>query len=356
MNKNIRLLIVALALVIVAAILFFGRGTSAFSKSESQFAIDDTSTVTRFFMVDKKGTSVLISRDSLHGGWIVNHSFKAHRMIVESFLGVASQLAVESPVPEKAAPIIIKNMAANGIKVEVYQMKPLIDWFGLNLFVKERRTRTYYVGEVTSDNTGTYMLMEGASLPFIVYQPGFRGFVQARYFTNPYDWRNHTIFAVPLEDIKSVSMEYPVEPESSFTIVNNGDRSLSLLAGPGQVPVQAFDTLRCLAYLTAFHSVNFEAFINDITQHKRDSIVNSPPYFMLSVTDRSGQITAMKAWKMETGEPNTELYGHQFNMDRMYAMVGKNNELVMIQFFVFDKFLWKAADFSSQAPPNSSQQ
>ena len=346
MKKNFRLLLISLVLIVLAMWVYFGRNSSAFNKSESQFAIDDTTTVTRFFMADKRGQSVLISRDSINGGWLVNRTNKRHKMIIESFLGVASQLAVECPVAEKAAANTLKNMAANAIKVEIYQMKPLIDWFGLNLFLKERLTKTYYVGDVTSDNIGTYMLMEGSSMPFVVYLPGFRGFVQARYYTNPIDWRDHTIFALQLDQLKSVKMIYHGTPEQSFSIVNNGNRTLSLSGGPNFTPVASFDTLKALAYLTAFNSVNFEAFLNDIDQHKRDSIVGSQPFFTLSVIDNNGNESTMKAWHMEVGEANTELYGNQFNMDRMYAIVGKENNFVMIQYFVFDKHLKGLGDFA----------
>lgn len=347
MKKNTRLLLIILVLIVVAIALFLGRRSTTFNETESRFAIDDTTSLTRFFLADKKGATVLISRDSA-GGWRVNHTMKANKMIVESFLGVASQLAVESPVAEKAADRILKSMAANAVKVEIYQMKPAIDWFGLRLFVKERLTRTYYVGDVTSDNIGTYMLMEGSSQPFVVYQPGFRGFVQARYFTNATDWRDHTIFATPLEQIKSVGITYPEMPQQSFTITNNGDRTLTV-AGSDGTPLSRFDTLGALAYLTAFNSVKFEAFLNDLDPHKRDSITQSQPLFVLSLTETSGTTTTMKAWRMEVGEANTQLYGNKFNMDRMYAMVGDENDFVMIQYFVFDKFMKGIADF---APKN----
>lgn len=346
MKKNLRLLLISFVLVALAILVYFSRNSSAFDESDSKFAIDDTTTVTRFFMADKKGRSVLISRDSANGGWLVNHSSKGHKMIIESFLGVASQLAVESPVAEKASANILKIMAANAIKVEIYQMKPLIDWFGLNLFLKERLTKTYYVGDVARDNIGTYMLMEGSSIPFIVYQPGFRGFVQARYFTNPSDWRDHTIFAIQLDQLKSVKMSYPETPEHSFSIVNNGNRTLSLSGGIHFAPVAPFDTLKALSYLTAFNSVKFEAFLSDINPHKRDSIISSQPFFRLNVIDNDGRENSMTAWRMEVGEANTELYGNQFNMDRMYALVGKDSSFVMIQYFVFDKYLRILSDFS----------
>lgn len=344
MKKNTRLIAIVAILLVVAAILLIRKSNTAFDASDSTFAVTDTASVTKFFMADKRGNTVLISRDSLEGGWLVNRQHRAHPAIVSSFLKVASQLKVESPVASKAIPSVMKNMAANGIKVEIYQMTPLIGWFGLNLFVKERLTRVYYVGEVTSDNTGTFMLMEGASQPFVVYQPGFRGFVQARYFATATDWRDHTIFAVAFDKLKSVKMIYQGDPDNSFTITNNGNRTLSLLAGRSMQQVAAFDTLKCLAYLTAFHSVNFEAFIHDISEAKRDSIVKSTPFFSLSITTNDGHEYSMKAWQMETAEPNTELYGHMFNTDRMYGLVGKG-DFVMLQYFVFDKFLLKAEDF-----------
>ena len=97
MKKNKRLLIISLILVLVAAGLYFGGGSTGFNKADSDFAINDTSTITKFFLANKNNYHVLISRDSADGGWLVDRTYKASSRIVADFLGMATQLQVKTP-------------------------------------------------------------------------------------------------------------------------------------------------------------------------------------------------------------------------------------------------------------------
>lgn len=57
------------------------------------------------------------------------------------------------------------------------------------------------------------MLKEGADKAYIVYIPGFRGFVSTRFTANPNDWRDHVVFNSNLADIQSVSVEFGADPQ-----------------------------------------------------------------------------------------------------------------------------------------------
>jgi hypothetical protein len=108
-------------------------------------------------------------------------------------------------------------MSAIAKKIEIYQIRPRINLFNkVKLFPRETLTKTYYIGDVTQDNQGTYMLMEGADEPYIVHIPGFRGFVSTRYSTVKADWRDFTVFKTPIGEIASVQVEFPLDPGQSF--------------------------------------------------------------------------------------------------------------------------------------------
>jgi len=231
-------------------------------------------------------------------------------------------------------------MAAQSVKVEVYQRVYRIDLFGkIRLFPHEKLTKTYYVGSATADNMGTFMLMEGADMPFVVHLLGFRGYVAPRYSTLEREWRDHTIFKTKLYDIREVVMEIPREPEESYKVVNAEDRiSLIRMADNREVP---FDTLKMLNFLTAFTDIRYEMLLDEFDPEARDSIVNSPPKNILSLTDKEGHTAAIKTYYKSNSEGTFDPEGvpDPYDVDHLYGLVSEERDFVMIQYYVFDKVL-----------------
>ncbi|MGI6593338.1 MAG: hypothetical protein ACOX2C_08745 [Bacteroidales bacterium] len=89
---------------------------------------------------------------------------------------------LKSPVPISFLEIMyLKRMSSFGAKVEIYARVPWARIGSLWIFPKERKIRTFYVGDNPPDKIGTYFLMEGAKEPYIMYIPGMMGFLQ-NYF------------------------------------------------------------------------------------------------------------------------------------------------------------------------------
>jgi hypothetical protein len=98
--------------------------------------------------------------------------------------------------------------------------------------------------------------------------------------------------------------------------------------------------------LTSFGDVRFEAFLSDITQERRDSIINSPYQERLTLTTKDGKQNVIRTYTMRI---NASAFGFTENEwdddpDHKYAYVENNDELVMIQDFAFGKIL-KPAEF-----------
>ncbi|HRZ77953.1 MAG TPA: hypothetical protein P5248_11335, partial [Bacteroidales bacterium] len=205
MKKNRTRILIVLLLALAAAFLLLNRSRGTLPDSESDFALRDTSAVTRFFLADRNGNSVDITRDG--GSWKMNGGQTVRREAVDQFLTTMLRLAVSSPVASSAHNSVVSRLASSGVKVEIYQTVYRIDLPGnLRLFPHEKLTRTFYVGDATQDNLGTFMMLEGAERPYITYIPGFRGFVSVRFSPRVSDWRDHTIFRTRLSDIASVEL------------------------------------------------------------------------------------------------------------------------------------------------------
>ncbi len=340
--KKYRLTIIftiLLTLLAVALLLTSRNGTMR--QQENDFAVNDTSNITKIFLADKNNHTVKLQRLD-EGSWKLNDKYAASSDLVPILLKTLLTIDVKAPVVKAARNNIIRALAVKSVKIEVYQEVYRINLFGrIKLFPHEKCTRTYYVGDATMDNMGTFMLMEGSEEPYIVYIPGFRGFVATRYTAMEIDWRDHTIFSSKLPDIKSVSLQFSEKPEYSFSITNNNNRSFSLASLTDSRPLVRFDTLKVIEYLGSFRRINFESFLNDIPKKEQDSIKSLPPTFLITLNDKMGTQHILKAWRRKAlqGELDIEGKPTEWDRDRMYALVEDTGDFVAIQYFVFDRLL-----------------
>ncbi|MBP6977656.1 MAG: DUF4340 domain-containing protein [Lentimicrobiaceae bacterium] len=339
MKKNLVYIILIVILAIIALVLILSGSRTTLRREAASFAISDTASVTRIFLSDKNDRSVLLERQA-EGGWSLNGKYRAQQESVDLLLKTMLNLAVLEPVSEAAHNTVVRLLSANSVKVEIYQWTPRLQLGKrVRLFMHEKKVRTYYVGHVTQNNIGTYMLMEGSETPFIVYMPGFRGFVQSRFKTIENDWRDHTIFAVPLQEIASVTVEFPGSPDKSFSVVREGDLALSLFSLNPRQEVQSFDTLRVLDFLTSFRNIRFEALINDMNPQRRDTVLSAPPLHIITVTTPDGDTQVVKTYRKPGMPGEIDLDGNPviYDRDRLYAVIQEGHEMVLIQYFVFDR-------------------
>jgi len=190
--------------------------------------------------------------------------------------------------------------------------------------------------------------MEKSTTPFITYIPGFRGFISIRYSAKEDDWRDHTIFNQRLTDIRSVKLEFTEDPEQSLIVINNGS-SVTIQPLNNGNPLTAFDTLKVLDYITSFDNIKFEALLNNLDIADKDSIINSQPFHIITLTNRSGDEFIVKTFHKFASEDEFDLEGNPvlYDRDRLYALVNEDRDFVLIQFFVFDKILRPLTYFRS---------
>lgn len=340
MKKNRYIIISVIVLAAFALVLIFTRSETTFKRSLSNFAIDDTANVTRIFMSDKNNVSVTLNRQE-PGKWLVDNSFPASKFNVEMLLQTMFELEVRHPVAKAAQNNVIRELAVNSVKVEVYQKVYRIEIFGVRLFPHEKLTKVYYVGGATSSNQGTFMLMENSTTPFVTYLPGLRGFVSPRYSPIAKNWRDYTVFKYSIPEISRIRVEIPETPDFSFELINHRNNNYSLVSISDNKEVPEYDTLRVLNFLSGFRNLNYEALLNDIDKFLIDSIVNSPPFIVITLTDTNGVSKTIKTFHKKGPEGQTDPQGNPlpYDLDRLYALVNDGKDFVLIQYFSFSKVL-----------------
>lgn len=338
-KRNTIVLLFSLLLLILAIFFVFNRSTSTIKNKVKDFAVQDTASVSKVFLADKNNKTILLERQS-NGEWLLNKTYIARSSAILMLFETFKNIVPRYPVPRSAHDNVVSQLAARSIKVEIYQEVYRIDIFGMKLFPHEKLTKTYYVGGATADNQGTFMLMEGADMPFVVQLLGFRGFIGPRYSTIVKDWRDHTVFKTKLSEINTVIMEMPEEPENSYKITSkNRELTLTQLASNKVVP--SFDTLKLLNFLTSFNDLRYEALLDDIRPYRKDSIMRALPKNILTVINNKGDTTQMTAWFKPNDNQQVDVEGKLYvhDLDRMYAMVNDKKDFVLIQYYVFDKVL-----------------
>lgn len=359
MKKNRLPVIIILALIFFIIFVVIKRSkTSTIDNSSNQFAVDDTASITKIFIADKNNNTVLLSRKD-SSIWMVNDTFRASKDVVVSLLKTIMSLDIKQPVSKSGREQIMKLLATNSTKVEIYQKAYRIDLFDkIKWFPHEKLTKTYYVGSPTQDNMGTYMLLEDAEDPYIVFIQGFNGFLSSRYSPMVKDWRDHTVFSLRYNHIKSVEVNIHGDPTGSFRAVKKSPRDFDVKMLSDKSKFIAYDTLKIMDLFASFENVRFETLLNNLDKTEKDSIFQQGPYIILNIEEADGKKMSVKTFLMKASPNQIDQLGNsvEFDRDRLYALINDEKDLVVIQFYVFGR-LFKPLGYylygAKEEPKNS---
>lgn len=321
-------LIIVLVLAIVAAYLIYTQSVGTIKKELKDFAVQDTNAITKIFLADRDGESVMLEKQP-DNTWMVNNKYKARKDAISILLKTLNKVEVKAPVAKSAFENTVALLSTKGIKVEIYTG-------GKN------PSKVYYVGNATADKLGTYMLLENSSVPFITHIPGFYGFLTPRFFTNEEEWRTTELFKYNLNDIKSVEFINHEKPDNSFLLADI-DTENPVVKSPVDGKVYTnIDTTNILGYLQLFESVNIEFFLNKkVPKSEQDSVMKCCAKFDLTVTDVLGNKNTIRAFNKPVPEGTLDIYGKpvKYDFDKMYAVINDGKDFVSIQYYVFDPLM-----------------
>ena len=182
-SRNTLLLLVFLLLAGFAAYYFLNKNgsKSTLDSEETAFAIADTASVDKIFISTKSGKSNTLTRKA-GNHWVLNDHYEARKDMVNMLLETMKRMEVKRPADKLSRNNAIRDIAALGRKVEVYQ--------------KGELAKTFYVGQTTDEHMGTYFIMEGSEDPYVLHMPGFNGFITSRFDIEEAKWRSVPVSAV----------------------------------------------------------------------------------------------------------------------------------------------------------------
>jgi hypothetical protein len=339
-RNNLILIIASLSIMAIAVILIITRRSGTLDASEKNFAVKDTGAITKIFLANSYEEHVLLERKD--GAWTVNEKYDIVHNNIEDLLNCIYNITVKDIVAKSTRTNIIKRMASGSTKVEIYYVDYRIRLGGLKL-LKHTRKKIYYIGQSTMDNLGNYALMEGSTIPCVVYLPGFRGFVSPKYNPSEDAWKSHNIVRLRMSKIQEINSTDFINPTNSFRIIRSGNRHFDIVTYNDQRLVQ-YDTLRLLDFLSDFRDLNYESMAMP-TQAEKDSIFNRK-FKEILIKDTDGNRTTITMFHLLEDESLPDEYSQEmeimnaYNRERFYTVInGNNDEVVRCQYFVFDRIV-----------------
>jgi hypothetical protein len=318
----------------------FRKNDGIYTDEEAGFTIKDTAAIGRIFISVQGGESILLERQAK--GWTLQKNYIALKSAVDGFLRLINRQSALYPVPKSMHNNVISTLAGNGIKVE------LDDRTG-------KKIRVFYVGGETPDQKGTYMLVEGASRPFVVNLPNYQGTLSAFYTSSFLDWRDRTVFNFKPEEITKVSLTYPEHDLNSFTISNEKGK-IEVSTRPDIVKKGALNLRRSAVFLKFFDNVNCEGYLYHIKG--LDSTLRTvPKHVQIDVTAINNRSQHVDIYWMplnrrskNANAPTEDIPDSKYDADRYFAVINNYQDTVIIQSSVFDKIFRKSYEFFEADP------
>ncbi|MCB0599189.1 MAG: DUF4340 domain-containing protein [Lewinellaceae bacterium] len=338
MNRTVVLLI---AFLLLGGGVFWylsqgGDEKTTLAGADRAFKVEDIEQVHKIFIADRRGERTTLERRD--GYWLYNGQYKARPSVMRPLLDAISRVQVKYKPPQAAVPSMVEALATEGIKVELYDQEGAL-------------IKAYYVGGSTSDERGTYMIMDGAEQPYVAELPAWEGNLSVRFRRYGDEWRDKTLFEEEVENIQSVSIEYPKQRSQSFILEDTPDgyavRPFYDITPETRRPYKAGSAE---AFLSNFESVSAEAFRNDLDG--RDSIGQLVPFSIITLVNKQGDTTQVKLHpiieeNVISQDPKTGNYV-QFNnaIERYYADLN-GKDFLLAQHLLLEKLFWGYGSFFS---------
>ena len=179
------IIIIALSIAILSGIKEEKQTQNTIREDKRDFAIQDTSSISKIIMQNKNLDTIILTRFKAFGRhyWDLNEDtipILANQYSINLLLKTVKEMRIKQPIARSALENVIVRMATQNTKVD--------------FFSRNKKIKTIYIGGETADQLGTFMMLEGAKEPYIVHIPGFIGYLSSRFSCKEKNWSSKQIF------------------------------------------------------------------------------------------------------------------------------------------------------------------
>ena len=285
-NKNIRLIILNVALAALAVILYFtGQSSRKVDFNDKKFTIEDTAAVDKIAMTGKGLSNTL---EKVNGLWTVNDKYPLDPSMQKVLMAVLHNVRIHRKAPKNLKGEIIKNLDENGYRVSIYK--------------DGREAESFIAG---GNNISVAYFMGGDNEPYVVYLPGYDSYVSGIFQVSENDWRDRFVFSTSWAGLKKLELDYPDSPGNGFEITSG--QVIPRITG-----VTRLDTNKVMNYIELYRTFAVDQYLDSGRVAKYDSLSMTRPWAILHVD------------AVSLAKPLTVDFFHRLPGDNL--MVGRLNE------------------------------
>jgi hypothetical protein len=326
--KNIKTIVIGVVIAVLGFVVFSKvneKKSSLSSEAISNFAIKDTSSIDRINLSDTQGRKMSFIKTGKV--WTLENGKCIQQHMIYIFLETFKFVAVKGPVPVGAIDNVNKTIMAHHKKIEIFQNGKL--------------HKTWYVGNATRDHEGTYMLLKDPVLgkspePFIMYLANMHGNLLDRFSTNYLDYVCSEVYKYDPLNINTVDVVIPDSSHLNYRIELIAKNTFELYNN--DLKIETFDTTKVRAYLNSYRKIHFEFHNRTASQEKIDSLKLATPFYTINVTDNTGDVNGIKAYKKMAAFEQRDFNGDIiiYDPNKLWVFT-RYDELTVCQYHVFDK-------------------
>jgi hypothetical protein len=281
MNRLIWLVLILILLSIGAFLLIKKQESkkSGVISADRGFTIKSIDEVEKIVIKHVKLQPLIFTKNGK--SWLLEGKHPVDHGVFVNLENVLLNMRMNYIPPAASTPTILESIKNNGIQVDLYDGG-------------DQPFKIFYIGSDAPKGDGTYMIMGGATQPYVMHLPGLVGGLRSRFEQPSKNYKDKFIFKFPSEKISTIKVVYPMDNLSSFIIKNNdGKFQVTPILDLVNSPKSPVNLKTLSAYIAQFEMMGTEGIISGIPE--RDSLINNNKAVCeITITDKSGGIENFK--------------------------------------------------------------
>jgi len=301
---------------------------SSYDFSYREFAVEDVESIEKIIVVNKTGEPPFhFTRNG--DRWMVNGKFKVNKNVMDNMLDAIKNVQIDYVPPNSAKEEIMKGFLKHGIKVDIFNKR-------------NKKIKSYYIGSSPTDGRGSYYVMDGYDIPFVMKLPTVEGNIHTRFNYTLEQFRDLAVVEIPKESIEAIEVSYPFNKKFSFKLAAGVISTLH----PFQKAIEGEqDPALIEAYLSGF-SQKYAEYIENKNPAKED-ILKQTPFCEMRITKTDGKTEELSFFYIP--DPDDISYAapadftehfKEGKAERFFIMTNRG-DFYLAQLILFKDILWK---------------
>jgi len=322
------LAVVAGALALLALFVVLRQRAATPGK---QFQVQKTGRIRRIVLRRDTATVVLRRRGDT---WTVNGRWQVRPRAIKVLLKILREIEVKSPVSDELAARVLNDTLVRPVSVTVRgRLLPI---------------RTFVVVRDTLLPGNNMMRLKGKKKWFITWFPGEDVDPAELFVTDPWYWRDATLFRYLPGEVWDVRVHYPGRQEGYHVTLDTVSGCIRFVPEDTAWMQEPVDTEKVRRYLTYFQHLECDEYVRHLAADPADTLLRTPPLYELSLHARGGEHFAMKVYPLRSDDPVKKRIVTDVDVAR--AWVDPPGEWVLIRYFRIDPLFLKAPEFVVREP------